>query len=118
MMKTSPRMTTAERAGRIFGYAWGRFMHQEVRAVRWLAGKGVPTAPAKALLWTVKLAVLGTLLYAAFWLALLLVFAITVAWASRNTDWKEPEPEWRMGLSGYGLYRGDERIDPGSPDDN
>ena len=35
-----------------------------------------------ALVWIVKLAVLGVLLYAAFWLALLLVFVTAAAWAS------------------------------------
>ena len=108
----------AERAGTLLGKAWRRVVHREKRLTAWLIGRGVPVPAATALLWAAKLIALFILLYAAFWLALLLVFAITIAWASRNTDWEEPEPEWRVGLSGYGLYRGDERIDPGSPDDD
>ena len=37
---------------------------------------------ATALVWIVKLAVLGVLLYTTFWLALLLVFVTAAAWAS------------------------------------
>src|SRR3546814_10937686 len=41
---------------------------------------------ATILRWTFNLVALGVLLYAAFWLALLLVFAIAAAWAANNAD--------------------------------
>ena len=83
--------------------------------------RGVPAGAATAVLWVVKLAVLGALLYSAFWLALLLAFAAIAAWMVRNADADESsdddEPQWRNGLDGYGLYRGEVRIDGGSADD-
>lgn len=83
--------------------------------------RGVPASAATAVLWIVKLAVLGVLLYSAFWLALLLAFAGIAAWMVRNVDADESsdddEPQWRNGLDGYGLYRGEVRIDGGSADD-
>jgi len=82
-----------------------------------LIAKDIPVAVAATLVWVVKLAVLGVLLYVAFWIALLLIFAIAGAWAARNTEWEEPEPEWRNGHAGFGLYTQDEyhRIDPHDP---
>jgi len=89
----------------------------ERRVSNWLASKGMPAGVAAALPWVVKLAVLGVLLYAAFWLALLLVFAIVAAWAARNADldYDSDQTEWRMGPAGYGLYREDVRVDIGDP---
>ena len=53
--------------------------------------------------------------------ALLLTFAAIAAWMVRNADADESsdddEPQWRNGLDGYGLYRGEVRIDGGSADD-
>ena len=73
---------------------------------------------AKAVLLVVKLAALGTLLYIAFWFALLLLFAIAAAWTALNTDWEEEQnTEWKTGAAGFGLYRGDVRIDIGDPDE-
>lgn len=74
---------------------------------------------AKAALIVVKLATLGMLLYAAFWLTLLLLFAAGAAWHARAADWDdEQEPEWRLGADGFGLYRGEVRIDIGDPHDD
>ncbi len=83
--------------------------------------RGVPAGAATAVLWIVKLAVLGMLLYTVSWLVLLLAFAVIAAWMVRNVDADESsdddEPQWRNGLDGYGLYRGEVRIDGGSADD-
>ncbi len=92
-----------------------------VRACGWLVAQGLPAGLAKTILWVVKLAVLGVLLYSAFWLTLPLAFVILAAWVVRNADADESsdddEPQWRNGLDGYGLYRGEVRIDGGSADD-
>ena len=119
-MNTTTRTSTAERLGRAFGRGWRAYARCERRASNWLVSKGMPTAGATALVWMVKLAALGVLLYTTFWLALLLVFVVGVAWMARNTDLGEelPEPEWRNGPAGFGLYTYDGfRIDPHVEDD-
>ncbi len=70
------------------------------------------------MLWIVELAVLGVLLYFAFWLALLLVFAVIAAGVMGNAELDdEPQAEWRTGPLGFGLYHLDgSRIDPHDPD--
>jgi hypothetical protein len=52
--------------------------------------QGVPAAGAALGLWVVKLSALAIFIYVAFWLALLLVFAVSSAWAARNADWDTP----------------------------
>jgi fatty acid desaturase len=71
-------------------------MRQEQKVNGWLVEHGVPAGGATALLWIVKLVVLGVLLYVAFWLALLLVFAVAAAWMIRDSDHDESE-EWAVG---------------------
>lgn len=49
-----------------------------------------------------------------------MVCVMVVAWMARNTDLGEelPEPEWRNGPAGFGLYTYDGfRIDPHVEDD-
>ncbi len=119
-MNTTTRIGTAERLGRSLGRGWRAYARSERRVSNWLASKGVPVAGAVALLWVVKLAVLGVLLYATSWLALLLVFAIAGTWVARNAglDDDPPEPEWRNGPAGFGLYTYDGfRVDPHVEDD-
>jgi len=60
-MDTTTRTSTAERLGRIFGCGWRVYARGERRALNWLVSKGVPRAGATALVWVVKLAVLGVL---------------------------------------------------------
>ncbi|QQC64337.1 DUF3742 family protein [Paraburkholderia ginsengisoli] len=109
----------AYRVGHWLGHAWRWFVVREQHAVDSLIRIGVPKTAAWVILWIVKLALLGVLLYGAFWLAILLAFAIAAAWIARNNDWsKDPEPEWRHGPTGYGLYASNGyRIDPHDPED-
>jgi hypothetical protein len=118
-MTTKTRPGNAERLGRWLGQSWRGAMRRERQTAGWLVAQGVPATGATALLWIVKLVVLGALLYAAFWLALLLLFALAAAWVARDTppEQDDERAEWRMGWSGYGLYRGETRVDPGLPDD-
>jgi hypothetical protein len=106
----------------MLGRMWRGFVRLDRKVCGWLVAQGLPAGLSKALLWVVKLVVLGVLLYSAFWLALLLAFAILAAWVVRNADADESddddEPQWRNGLDGYGLYRGEIRIDGGSTDDD
>ncbi|CAN5353432.1 hypothetical protein BH09PSE5_BH09PSE5_19570 [soil metagenome] len=95
-MKATPKTTMAERAGRTLGRAYRAAMRREAHVVRWQVGKGMPIRGAKATLWITKLAVLGVLLYVAFWLALLLLLVVAVAWLARDANPTEPE-EWAIG---------------------
>ncbi|ENO79197.1 MULTISPECIES: DUF3742 family protein [Pseudomonadota] len=111
----------SHRLGRGAGRAWRGYVRREQRVAGWLVTRGVPAGAATAVLWIVKLAVLGALLYSAFWLALLLAFAVTAAWLVQHDDpdQKEPQPEWREGPNGFGLYdKSDWRIDPHVTDDD
>ena len=62
-MTTTTRISTAERIGRAFGRGWRAYARGERRTSSWLVSKGVPVAGTTVLLWAVKLAVLGLLLY-------------------------------------------------------
>src|SRR3546814_13983805 len=70
----------SHRLGRGAGRAWRGYLRREQRVAGWLVTRGVPAGAATAVLWIVKLAVLGALLSSEFWLALLLAFAVTAAW--------------------------------------
>lgn len=120
-MKTAAQTTFAERLGRTLGRAWRGCARLDRRAQGWLLARGLAPGIAKAALLAVKLAAIGVLLYTAFWLALLLAFALVGAWVVRNDDGsydEEHKPEWRYGPAGYGLYTHDDyRIDPHDPED-
>ncbi|WP_454258830.1 DUF3742 family protein [Pseudoxanthomonas mexicana] len=111
----------SHRLGRGAGRAWRGYLRREQRVAGWLVARGVPTGATTAVLWIIKLALLGALLYSAFWLALLLAFAVTAAWLVQHDDpdQEEPQPEWREGPNGFGLYdKSDWRIDPHVTDDD
>lgn len=120
-MKTAAQTTFAERLGRTLGRAWRGCARLDRRAQGWLLARGWAPGIGKAALLAVKLAAIGVLLYTAFWLALLLAFALVGAWVVRNDDGsydEEHKPEWRYGPAGYGLYTHDDyRIDPHDPED-
>lgn len=119
-MNTKARLGNAECFGRWLGGLWRAYVGCERQATAWLVVQGLPAGGATALLWIVKLSVLGLLLNGAFWLAMLLVFAVVAASVARNVDTDEtPEPEWRNGPAGFGLYSYDgHRIDPHVSDDD
>ncbi|MGE6191062.1 DUF3742 family protein [Stutzerimonas stutzeri] len=117
-MKPSAQHSFAERLGQVFGRMRRGCLRQEREINGWLVEHGLPAGGATALLWIIKLAVLGVLLYVAFWMVLVLLFVVVAASVVGGNSSNEDEPEWRMGLSGYGLYRGDTRVDPGSADDS
>ena len=109
----------SHRLGRGAGRAWRGYLRREQRVAGWLVTRGVPAGAATAVLWIVKLAVLGMLLYTVSWLVLLLAFAVVATWFARNADADdEKQPELRGGHSGVGLYDKDDwRIDMGDPDE-
>ena len=107
------------RVGRGGGRAWRGYLRREQRVAGWLVTRGVPAGAATAVLWIVKLAVLGMLLYSVSWLVLLLALGVVAAWLARNADEDdEKQPELRDGHSVVGLYDKDDwRIVMGDPDE-
>ncbi|CAJ9214606.1 Protein of uncharacterised function (DUF3742) [Burkholderia pseudomallei] len=117
-MRTTAHSTVAERVGRGLGRAWLAIRRQEARVVQHLMHQGLSRGIATLIMWAVKLLVLGVLLYVAFWLTLVAIFVLVAAWLAGNADdTADDKLQWRNGLSGYGLYRGDVRVDPGTTDD-
>lgn len=117
-MKTTAGTTVAERIGRGLGRTWLVIRRQDARVVQHLMHQGLSRGIATLILRAVKLLVLGVLLYVAFWLTLVAIFVLAAAWLAGNADdTAEDKPQWRNGLSGYGLYRGDVRVDPETTDD-
>ncbi len=103
----------AERFGHWLGRVWRGYAGCGRQIANWFVARGVPNIAAIALLWIVKLLVLAVLLYVLFWLVLVLMFVIVVVLGARGADWKLPEPEWKDGPAGFGLYTFDGyRIDP------
>lgn len=121
MINGDSRNNYAERLGHRFGLGWRTCARGERKVIAWLVSRGFSSVRASVLLWSVKLVVWALLLYAAFWLALLVAFVVVIAWVARNTglgDEEQALTEWRYGPSGYGLYTSDGyRIDPHDPED-
>jgi len=92
-MKPSARISFAERLGQALGRMWQAYLRQERKVNGWLVAQGLPAGVSKVLLLAIKLVALGVLLYVAFWLTLLLVFAILAAWAMQYGALDE-EFEW------------------------
>ena len=120
-MPTQPHPSLAERFGRRLGLSWRAYLRLERQTVAQALERGVPRAITIGGLWLVRLLIMGGLLYVAFWPGLLLAIAVMTAGAvvEKPTDslTDDEKDEWRMGWSGYGLYRDDTRIDPGSDDE-
>lgn len=91
-MNTTARISTAERLGRSFGRGWRAYIRGERRMSKRLASKGMPVAVATVLLWVVKLAALGLLLYVAFWIGLVLLGVAVAGWAAAANN--SGEEEW------------------------
>lgn len=83
----------AHRLGLAAGRTWRSYARGERKVAGWLVARGSPAAVAKVILWLAKLVLLGVLLYAAFWLALLLLFAVAVAWSAGHSEVAD-EDEW------------------------
>ncbi|QPS45620.1 DUF3742 family protein [Burkholderia humptydooensis] len=120
-MSTKTHRSHAERLGRWLGRMWRAYVRREREAVAWLVAQGMPAGGATTTLWIVKLGVVAILFYAVFWLALLLIFAVVAAWLAEHggLDQDDPQPEWREGPNGFGLYdKSNWRIDPHVSDDD
>ena len=113
-MKAAPTAKTSERVGRWLARVWRGVAHRETRAIHWLAEQGISARVGRLFFLGVKLIVLALLLYSMFWVTVLTVVTWGVArfaWLDRDVD--NPEPEWRTGPAGFGLYTYDgHRVDP------
>lgn len=119
-MKPDAHTTFPVRIGRAMGRTWRAGENLDRKARDWLLAHGLGANMVKGISGAVKFAVFATLLYGAFWLGLLLAFAVIAAWTARNADRDEEEnrTEWRYGPAGYGLYSSNGyRIDPHDPED-
>lgn len=85
-MKPAAQTTFAERVGRTFGGLWRGCVRLDRRATHLLVEKGWAPGVAQAVMLFIKLAAIGVLLYAAFWLTLLFVFVIATAWLASSSD--------------------------------
>ena len=95
-MKTTEQSTFAERAGRALGQLWRGCVRLDRKANGWLVAQGLAPGAANTVLWVVKVAAFALLLYGAFWIALLLAFAMGAAWMVQNSTEGEQE-EWAIG---------------------
>lgn len=105
-MKPSAQTSFAERLGQVFGRMRRGCLRQEREINGWLVEHGLPAGGATALLWIIKLAVLGVLLYVAFWMVLVLLFAVVAAWMVRDSD-DDASEEWAVG------EQAEHKINPG-----
>ncbi|MEE5091862.1 DUF3742 family protein [Xanthomonas euvesicatoria] len=112
--------TLSRKAGRAAARTWRWLVQRDRQCIEWMSAAGVPHAIARVLSWCVKLLVLLLLLYTAVWIAVLLLAILGFAWIIGPADAPEgePEPVWRNGWAGYGLYRGEIRIDPGGQEED
>jgi hypothetical protein len=94
-MNTNTHISTAERFGCWLGRGWRGYLRRERQVSIWLVEQGLPERAGLVLLWIAKLAVLGVLLYAAFWLALLIFIAAVAAWTAEQCNPVE-EGEWQL----------------------
>lgn len=112
--------TRSRRLGAWLGRVFRGYLSYESRVVGRSQAADVPVWLTKALLWTIKLCLLGVFLYLAFWVAVIAILSVLGVWRISRSDLERYENrlEWRDGLLGYGLY--DEtgtRVDPYDPDE-
>lgn len=93
-MNTHANKTRAARAGRWFGLAWRWVVRQDARANRWIVDRGVPRSVAASLMWILKLGVCAALLYAAFWIAIVVVIVLVVAAGASQAAQGSDQPKW------------------------
>ena len=87
---------------------------------QFLIRKGLSVSFAKKLAIFINLFILISLLFILFpmWMGLVTLIIGALLLAGVDIDViTEDEPEWKNGISGYGLYRGDIRIDIYDNDD-
>ena len=124
-MKTAAQTTFPERVGRSLGRLWRGCVRLDRRAMQGLVTKGWKPGVAKGAMLLVKIAAFAVLLYAAFWMSLLLLCIVVVArmaWQRDSDDdadflgRKAEERDHREGLF-YHSAMHDDDPDPRFKDD-
>jgi len=107
----------AHRAGSLAGLTLGRFLRFERRMTRRLIGKGVKPVIAKGVFLVLNVCLIGIVLYVSFWIAAAL-FGIWILRGMAELDLSPDSPleddndnGMRGGLSGFGYYIGEFRVD-------
>lgn len=121
--------TQVQSAGR--GFWLGRrarralrsYSRSERQMVDWLASNGLPVSLAFGAVWAVRLAVVAVLLYAAFWLAIVVLIALGAAWVADNSGVSDddtwPFMSWdeRRPTTGYDPVPYEDIEHPSYPDE-
>ncbi|KHN52942.1 hypothetical protein OI70_19045 [Dickeya fangzhongdai] len=94
-MNMTTHSSTA-RFGQWLGRKWRAYIRNERQVAEWLAVKGMSPGVTTAVLWVVKLLVFTILLYAAFWLAVVLIGVAVLAFVSSNIGF-DHEDDWPIG---------------------
>ncbi|MEA9585888.1 DUF3742 family protein [Xanthomonas sp. WHRI 10064A] len=120
MMATSySKPTLSRRAGRAAAriWCWLLFRNQQLRG--WMVAAGMPSGVARVAGTVSLLIVVGMLFYIAFWLGIAVLATMAVVCFVGCIDALDTteEARWRDGVAGYGLYRGEIRIDPGEQEE-
>lgn len=98
----------AHRLGYRLGRFFGAYTRREVSIIRWLKAKGFSSAVVRLLVWTVKIVLIGTLLYFVFWLAAALIVCLVLGLAGKGGT-VAPDPV--VGFDGDKLFP-----DPSAPE--
>ena len=121
-MKNSTNNTLFYRLGKALGQPLAWVLRKQRPVASWLAAKGIPLKLAKLILIAANLFILAALLLTIIptWAMVIVVVLTIIIYAGGKIDPPPPskEPEWRMGLGGFGLYdQYDIRVDPGDNED-
>ncbi|CAK7053661.1 MAG: hypothetical protein BACD_02593 [Bacteroides rodentium] len=83
-MTARTSQTFAQRTGQGLGRAWCWVRDQQYRLVGWATAKGVPNILAKLTMAVINLIVLAALLYAAFWVVLVVGLVVVLLAGALN----------------------------------
>ncbi|MEA9578696.1 DUF3742 family protein [Xanthomonas nasturtii] len=120
MMATSySKPTLSRRAGRAAARVWRWLVQRDSQFNEWMVAAGMPSVVARVAGTVSLLIVVGMLFYVAFWLGIAVLATMAVIFFVGCIDALDTteETRWRDGVAGYGLYRGEIRIDPGEQEE-
>ena len=105
----------AQRAAHWVGHVWQKLLRGEKQLAARLVQNGVPVGVSRFAIWVIRFAALAAILSVSFVFVLLIATLALIARALANADPSidRDQPEWRNGVSGFGLYNQEGyRIDP------
>lgn len=98
------------------------YLRAEAKVFQWTVRHGVPVVICRLALLTVKLTILGTFLYASFWIAIYaaafwFVMGMAELGLIEGASQGDDDDGWRGGHAGFGDYCGEYRVDAGRFDE-